>query len=86
MGDFLRSLKDSQSRVVTQSKLALEFLILTVVRSKHVQKAKWEYFRDLDVQKPTWLIPSVYVKAPREHLVPLSHRAVSLVKRIKSYN
>jgi len=86
MGDFLRSLKDSQSRVVTQSKLALEFLILTVVRSKNVQKARWEHFRDLDGEKPTWLIPSEYMKASREHLVPLSHQAVSLLERIKSYN
>ena len=86
MGNFMRSLKDSQSKAVTQSNLALEFLILTVVRSKNVRKARWEHFRDLDGQKPTWMIPAEFMKESREHLVPLSHQAVSLLKRIKSYN
>ena len=86
MGDFMRSLKDSQSRAVTQSKVALEFLILTVVRSKNVRMARWEHFRDLDGQKPTWLIPAKFMKESGEHLVPLSHQAVTLLKRIKSYN
>ena len=82
----MRSLKDSQSRAVTQSKVALEFLILTVVRSKNVRKARWEHFRDLDGQKPTWMITAEFMKESSEHLVPLSHQAVSLLERIKSYN
>ena len=86
MGDFLRTLKNSQSTGFIQSKLALEFLILTVVRSANARKARWEHFRDLDGQKPTWLIPAEFMKESREHLVPLSHQAVSILKRIKSYN
>ena len=40
MGDSLRVLKSSQSTGIIQSKLALELLILTAVRSANARKAR----------------------------------------------
>jgi integrase len=58
---------------------ALEFLILTVVRSKPVRFALWS---EIDLDKAMWAIPADHMKGNREHRVPLSPQAVELLKRL----
>ncbi len=66
---------------------ALEFLILTAVRSANVRQMQWS---EVDLDKAVWIIPDVddveagsnqRMKAGREHRVPLSAAAVKLLKR-----
>lgn len=59
------------------ARLAFEFLILTAARTSEVLNAKPEEF-DLDAK--LWTIPAERMKAKREHRVPLSPRAVEIVK------
>jgi integrase len=55
---------------------ALEFLILTAVRSGEVIRARWDEF---DVGAKTWTIPRERMKGGREHRVPLSDRVLEIL-------
>jgi integrase len=57
--------------------LALEFTILTAARTGEVIGAKWD---EVDLDKALWTIPASRMKAGKEHRVPLSPRAVEILK------
>lgn len=66
---------------------ALDFLILTAVRSANVRNMAWD---EVDLDKAIWIVPqedeakegsSQRMKGGREHRVPLSKAALSLLKR-----
>lgn len=58
--------------------LALRFTILTAVRSGEVRGATWA---EIDLERRTWTIPAERMKAEREHRVPLSPAAVSVLRQ-----
>lgn len=58
---------------------AFEFLILTACRSGEVLGAKWE---EIDLTAKVWTIPAERMKAGREHRVPLSARAMTIVNEM----
>lgn len=58
---------------------ALEFLILTAARSGEVLGAKWPEF---DLEEAIWVVPAERMKAGKEHRVPLSDRALAIVKAL----
>lgn len=60
--------------------LALEFTILTAARTGEVLGATWD---EVDLDKATWTIPADRMKAGREHRVPLSQRAVDILKETR---
>lgn len=57
--------------------LALEFTILTAARTGEVIGATWD---EVDLDKAIWTIPASRMKAGKEHRVPLSARAVEILK------
>ncbi|MBQ0797403.1 site-specific integrase [Zhongshania sp.] len=61
------------------SALALEFLILTNTRTGDVLEASWQ---EIDLDSKLWTIPEHRLKTRKEHLVPLSDRAVEILKTI----
>jgi integrase len=58
---------------------ALELLILTVCRSGEVRGAAWPEF---DLQSRLWRIPADRMKSDKEHQIPLSTAAISLLKTL----
>jgi len=56
--------------------LALRFTILTVARTGEAIGATWDEF---DLDRGLWIVPAARMKAGREHRVPLSAPALSLV-------
>ena len=58
---------------------ALEFAILTAGRSGEVLGACWNEF---DLQAGVWTVPAARMKAGREHRVPLSPRALAIIKSL----
>lgn len=60
--------------------LALEFSILTAARSGEVLGAKWS---EIDFTAGVWTVPAARMKAGRTHRVPLSDRAVALLREIE---
>ncbi|WP_159013526.1 site-specific integrase [Acidisoma sp. S159] len=59
------------------SALALRFAILTAARTAEVLGAKWS---ELDFATKVWTVPSVRMKAAREHRVPLSECTLAVVR------
>jgi integrase len=56
---------------------ALEFAILTAGRTGEVIGAKWS---EIDLEKRVWCIPGERMKAGKAHTVPLSDRAVEILR------
>jgi integrase len=62
---------------------ALEVLVLTAARTTEILGAQWSEF-DLGGANPVWKVPSSRMKAGREHRVPLSRRAVEILRDLFS--
>jgi integrase len=58
---------------------ALEFAILTAARTGEVIGARWS---EIDLDSAVWVVPSGRMKGGREHRVPLSERAVELLRAL----
>lgn len=56
---------------------ALEFLVLTAVRSGDIYNATWD---QIDLNKKLWNIPRT--KMGTSHIVPLSERAIEIIKAL----
>lgn len=59
---------------------ALEFLILTAARSGEVRGATWS---EIDLEAKVWTVPAPRMKMGKEHRVPLSDRAVAILKEVE---
>ena len=62
------------------SKTMLEFLILTAARSGEVRAMTWD---EVDLGDGVWMVPAERMKAKKAHSVPLSERAVEILKAQK---
>ncbi|WP_348646350.1 integrase arm-type DNA-binding domain-containing protein [Aurantimonas sp. DM33-3] len=60
--------------------LALEFTILTAARSGEALGALWS---EMDQEAKMWTIPADRMKAGRQHRVPLSPRALEILKKME---
>jgi integrase len=65
------------------TKLALNFTLLTMVRTQETRFAAWPEFEQLDSDEPLWRLSAGRMKMSREHLVPLPRQAVNILKRLK---
>ena len=74
VGEVIKYVRESQS--YESKRLALEFLILTAARTTEVRGIRWHEF---NVFTYTWTIPADRMKGGREHRVPLSSSAVSVL-------
>lgn len=82
---FVRSLRGSSASEITR--LLFEFLVLTAARSGEARGALWE---EIDFKNATWTIPGLSLetgrrmKGRKQHIVPLSDRALEILERAKS--
>jgi integrase len=60
--------------------LAHEFLILTAARNGEVTDATWS---EIDLAKKLWTVPYGRMKGGREHIVPLTVRALEILENVK---
>lgn len=58
---------------------ALELAALTATRSQEVRGAVWD---EIDLDNALWIIPAQRMKMDKEHRVPLSARAIELLKAL----
>jgi integrase len=59
---------------------ALEFAILTAARSGEVFKLDWQ---ELSLDERLWIVPAPRMKGGREHRVPLTGRAIQILRDIE---
>jgi integrase len=60
--------------------VATRFAILTAARSGEVRGARWA---EMDLEAMLWTVPAVRMKAGKEHRVPLSTAAVTLLRNLE---
>ncbi len=60
--------------------IALNFVILTMVRTKELREACWAEF---DIAKRLWSIPAARMKMRAPHVVPLSNQTLALLAALK---
>lgn len=76
IGDFMVDLRKQKNMAAT----ALEFTILTAARTGEAIGARWE---EIDLSEKLWICPAARMKAKKEHRVPLSTRAVAILKELQ---
>ena len=62
--------------------LAFEFLVLTACRNGEVRGARW---KEMDLAGREWRIPPERMKTEREHRVPLSTRALAVLREAREF-
>lgn len=78
IGAFMALLREQDNT----SALALEFLILTAARTGEVIGAAWN---EIDFTEALWTVPADRMKAKKEHRVPLSQPALTVLQRLHTH-
>jgi integrase len=77
IGTFMAALKTREAVAAR----ALEFTILTAARTGEVLGTRWE---EIDFHANVWVVPASRMKSGREHRVPLSRMAVSVLQEMQA--
>ena len=67
----------------SQTRLALQFMALTFVRTGEMRFAEWS---EIDEAKAEWRIPAERMKMPSPHIVPLSTQALDVIRQLRELN
>lgn len=78
MGSFMADLRKREG----MGARALEFAILTAARSGEVRGMTWD---EVDFQSRIWTVPAERIKAGKQHKVPLSPDALSILKNLPRF-
>jgi integrase len=74
---FMKALRENSSI----SARCLEFTILTAARTSEALGAQWS---EIDFDNKLWTVPAERMKAGKIHRVPLSSRAIAILKEMKA--
>ena len=78
---LVRAIRGYEEIGARQTRLALELLALTFVRTSELLGAVWSEF---DLSAALWAIPAERMKMRAEHLVPLSRQALAILADLKA--
>lgn len=78
--EFVGALRTNQARLMPLTLLAVEFMMLTFVRTGEMIAAEW---REFDFDEKMWLVPAKRMKMNKDHLVPLSDRSLNVLQKIR---
>lgn len=78
--ELLRAIATYDNIGDRQTRLALQLLAHTFVRTNELIGAQWMEF---DLDKAHWVIPAARMKMNTEHVVPLSPQALSILAKLK---
>ena len=84
MSAFMATLRNRKGA----SARALEFTILTATRTSETIGARWSEIAEVDISNGeskkiwVWTVPAERMKAGKEHRVPLSKRALAILKEL----
>lgn len=81
--EFLEILHRNDARLFLQTRLAVEMMLLTFVRTGELIEAKWTEF---DIEEKIWTIPAERMKMRQSHLVPLSDQVLKILDELQRLN
>ncbi|EOM2601870.1 tyrosine-type recombinase/integrase, partial [Escherichia coli] len=76
--NLMRSL--AMSNLSVSTRCLIEWQLLTLVRPSEASGTQWA---EIDLENKLWTIPAGRMKAKREHIVPLSVRALDILEIMK---
>ncbi len=76
--EFLSKLRAYDGHI--QTRLAMDLLLLTFVRTTELRAAKWE---EINLEKAEWRIPAERMKMREQHIVPLSRQAIEIIEEVR---
>ncbi|GJL73975.1 integrase arm-type DNA-binding domain-containing protein [Nitrosomonas sp.] len=76
--ELLRKIDEYDGQPLTR--LALQLMVLTFVRTSELIGARWE---EIDKDKRQWRIPAERMKMKAPHIVPLSNQAIVVLEQIQ---
>ncbi len=76
--EFVKKIDAYEGR--PETRLALKLLLLTFVRKAELIGATWD---ELDLDEKEWRIAPERMKGREQHIVPLSHQAITCFKELK---
>ena len=77
---LLKKIEKNDARLYTQTRLALQLMLLTFTRKKELTDAKW---KEINLKDKTWIIPAERMKMKKEHIVPLSKQSIAIFKELQ---
>jgi integrase len=78
---FVAALRADDARALGVAPLALEFTLLTAARAGEVRLMTWD---EVDFDEKLWTLSPARMKKRREHQVPLSDRALDILREMRS--
>ena len=75
----MKQIRESGAGSITT--LSFEFLVLTASRSGEVRLSTR---KEMDLKTAVWTVPTERMKAQKEHKVPLSIRAVEILREVRN--
>jgi len=78
--DLLRAIAEYGQIGDQQTRLALQLMAQTFVRTKELIGAEWVEF---DLNNALWIVPAVRMKMKTEHVVPLSTQGLVILSELK---
>lgn len=76
--EYLKKLEAYNGSI--QTKMALQMLLLTFVRTTELRAARWE---EIHWKKAEWRIPAERMKMREEHIVPLSRQSIGVLRELE---
>ena len=80
--EFFKKIDKYDGAIIT--KLGLRMVLLTLARTTEIRYATWGEF-ELDSDSAVWRIPGERMKMERDHMVPLSRQAVSVMAEVRKF-
>jgi integrase len=78
--NFIADLRSHKAKLNRQTYLAVNFMMLTFVRTGEMIGAKWSEF---DFEAKQWMIPAERMKMGKEHIVPLSNQSIEILQELR---
>lgn len=81
MGDLIQAINRYDQVGTLQTKLALQLLCLTFVRTSELIGAVWD---EIDWSNALWMIPAARMKMKTDHHVPLATQTIALLEQVQA--
>lgn len=75
--DFLKALEKNDARLFSRTQRAIRLSLLVFARPGEIRQAQWS---EINFETETWTIPAEKMKMRRDHIIPLSKQAVTVLK------
>ncbi len=81
--EFLQTLERNDARMYKPTRLAVELMMLTFVRTNELIHMRWQ---EIDWAHKRWVIPAEKMKMGKAHIVPLSQQSLAILEELKHFN